>query len=125
MNINIINKIHYFYDECLQYQFMGNTFAYVIYLNDLAMQWKNVDACQQEIIGNEIEKIIIKLMDKISSSMISIELINTFSDIIVTYMDQISNDEKKIDELANMFNKMNVTYKIPKDFEKEIFAMNI
>lgn len=132
MNTNIIHQIHFFYNECQKYQMSGSVFSLAVYLRDLSNEWLVVKTNkylhseeQLEIISNEIEKIIVQLIEKISNHSLSHDLISIFSEMVVSYMDQIASDEKKFEQLASVFDKMAITYHIPKKFEEELSMMKI
>jgi len=117
------------------YSLPGNILANIVYLNTLANEWKKFNEkpyvysssydTNRNNLADEMQKTIINFLEKISNTRISMDLIHLFSEIILDYMDNIEKNKSVLDELANAFNKMAVTYQMPKIFADEISKLSI
>lgn len=108
------------------YSLPGRIQVNIIYLNYLAIEWQRmnenfscVDISHKNVsISDDVEKIIEKLILKISNYRISNDLIQIFSEIIISFMEKKQSDEKNVDDLADIFTKMMVGYKVPNQSSK-------
>jgi hypothetical protein len=130
MNDHIADNITIFCKKSQNYSLPNGMQMNIIHLNYFATEWlrlrNNLDPQTVEYINENIQKIIICLVEKISNGKISTELINIFSEIIIEYMDEIQkNDSMCVSELSNMFNKMALSYPNSKKNVSEISKMQI
>ncbi|XWV25883.1 putative orfan [Tupanvirus soda lake] len=135
MNARVAGMIDTLCKKSQDFSLPGNILSNIIYLNYLSNEWSQLnqtpyntmsyyDVRRQEVSDN-IQRIIVGLIEKIPNYRISTDLVMIFSEMVVNYMDSISNDESKVDELANAFDNMMITYKMPNNFENVFSKMAI
>ncbi|XWV24646.1 putative ORFan [Tupanvirus deep ocean] len=135
MNSRIVDMIETFCKKSQDYNLPGTIMSSIIYLNYSSNEWSQLnqspystmphyDTRRQEVSDN-IQRIIVALIEKIPNHRICTDLVMIFSEIVVSYMDSVSHDEAKVDELADAFNSMMITYKTPNNFENIFSKMAI
>lgn len=124
MNVEIALHIIDFCKNTQEYSLPGTVRANIFNLSYLAAEW--LAHFQQpnfniEAINSQLHQAINDLLIKMSNYWISADLIQSYSDIVVSYMDRIS-DKENIVELTSILNKMSINHS-PTNLVEDITAM--
>lgn len=79
----------------------------------------------EEIIRVGLEKRLFGMVPIITNCGISHDLVQAFSEIIISYVDQMATDKKNFDELANMFNQMTISHPSLNNLVNDFDSMEI
>lgn len=116
MNNQTAKLVHIFHKISLNYICVVplNIMILINYLDDLCIRWEG-----KQDVSDELNKTIIELINKISNSReIDFNLISAFSEVVVSFMDELAKDEKNADDLVNIFNSMKISFNMLDSFKK-------
>lgn len=114
MNHNIIPMIKLFCKESKNFNHNGNLQAKILQLDFLTDEWirngsiddvddvDNVNG-MNERVGQQMEKIIFELVEKISGQFYPPDYIYIFSELIIAYTNELSRCGRNMDELSKLF----------------------
>jgi hypothetical protein len=113
----------------MNYDLPNTMRIHISHLKNLALYWLELNhPIPNSDVNNlcdQIQKYIVLLIEEISNHKISLQLIYTFSEIVIDYIDIIVDNEAKINDLADIFNKMTLSNGISNTFINDFSQIRI